>query len=54
MTTITSEEYKKRLQNEMIKLGATDQELKLITNTIVKNAINRNREPKDVAWALVQ
>lgn len=54
MNILTFEEYKKKLQDEMVKLGATDQELKLITDIIVKNAINKNRKPKDVAWALVQ
>lgn len=54
MDTDIFKEYKKRLQDEMIKLGATDQELKIITDTIVKNAINKDRKPEDVAWALVQ
>lgn len=46
--------YRKALQNEMIKLGANEQELNLIKDATIRNALKKNRKPEDVAWALLQ
>jgi len=61
MTIITNEEtslkidsYCKALQNEMIKLGAEEKDFDLIKDATIRNALRRNRKPKDVAWALLQ
>ncbi len=57
LTKSTSPEidsYREALQNEMIKLGANEQEIKLIKDATIRNALKRNRKPEDVAWALLQ
>lgn len=46
--------YREALQNEMIKLGATEQEFNLIKDATIRNALKRNRKPENVAWALLQ
>lgn len=46
--------YRKALQNELIKLGASEQEINLIKDATIRNAIRRKRKPEDVAWALMQ
>ncbi len=46
--------YKELLLEELIKLGATKNELALISNAIIQNAILNHRNPEDVAWAILQ
>lgn len=46
--------YRKAVQNEMIKLGANEQDFNLIKDATIRNALRRNRNPEDVAWALLQ
>lgn len=46
--------YRSTLQNEMKSLGANEQQLTLIKDATIKNALKRNRKPEDVAWALLQ
>ena len=46
--------YRLAIQEAMIKLGADEQELNLIKDATIRNAIKRNRKPEDVAWALLQ
>lgn len=46
--------YRKALQEEMIKLGGSEQDFKLIKDITIKNALKRKRKPGDVAWALLQ
>lgn len=48
------DDYRHLLQQEMIKLGASEQELELIKDATIRNAIKRNRKPEDVAWAILQ
>lgn len=38
----------------MIKLGAKENEINLISDALIQNAINNNRNAKDVAWAILQ
>lgn len=63
MTIITNEQkiedytindYRDLLQQEMLRLGADEHEIKLIKDATIRNAIRRNRKPEDVAWALLQ
>lgn len=63
MTIITNEpkiedytinDYRDLLQQEMLRLGADEHEIKLIKDATIRNAIRRNRKPEDVAWALLQ
>lgn len=47
-------DYRHLLQEEMIRLGANEEDLKLIKDATIRNAIKRNRKPEDVAWAILQ
>lgn len=51
---ISAGEYRHLLQQEMIKLGATERELNLIKDATIRNALKKNRNPEDVAWAILQ
>ena len=46
--------YRKLVVREMKKMGATEQELLLLHDITVANSIMNKREPRDVAWALLQ
>ena len=46
--------YRERLINEMKAMGASDQELLMIHDATIKNSIINKREPRDVAWAILQ
>lgn len=46
--------YRRRLVEEMNKMGATEQELNLVRTETIENSIRRNIEPEDVAWAILQ
>lgn len=46
--------YRKALQNELIRLGASERDFKLIKDATIRNALKKNRKPEDVAWALLQ
>ena len=46
--------YKNLLILEMKNLGANESDLLLITDIIVENALENDRDPKDVAWAILQ
>lgn len=52
--TMTTNEYRDLLIYEMTRMGATEQELQLIKECTIINAINRGRKPEDVAWAILQ
>ncbi len=54
ITTIQVNNYRSLLIEEMFKLGASEQEIHMIKDATIRNAIRRNREPEDVAWALLQ
>lgn len=47
-------DYRSKLIEEMIKLGATENDIDLISDTLIRNSIQNNRTPKDVAWAILQ
>lgn len=47
-------EYRKSLMTEMERMGATQQEISLIKDATIINAIQRKRNPEDVAWAILQ
>lgn len=46
--------YRKELIEEMIRLGATDNELDLVCDNTVINSIMNKRKVEDVAWAILQ
>ncbi len=46
--------YRSLLVNEMLKLGASEDELLLIKDATIRNAIRKERKPEDVAWAILQ
>lgn len=52
--TMTIDEYRSVLNDEMLKMGATKQDLLLIKDATIRNAIKRKRKPEDVAWAILQ
>lgn len=54
MNSENLEQYRSQLILEMKKLGATKNEIELISDTLILNAINNNRKPEDVAWAVLQ
>ena len=54
ITSLQIEEYRKLLAAEMLKLGASENEMKLICTQIIINSIRNNRKPEDVAWAILQ
>lgn len=47
-------EYRHLIIEEMIKMGATNQEISLLQTATIINSIRNNRKPEDVAWALLQ
>lgn len=46
--------YKEKVLDEMIKQGATENELQQIKESSIINGIKNNRKPEDVAWAILQ
>lgn len=46
--------YREQVICEMKKMGATEQEFSLLRDTTIKNSIINKREPRDVAWAILQ
>ena len=46
--------YRERLINEMKAMGASEQELLMVHDATIKNSIINKREPRDVAWAILQ
>lgn len=47
------EKYKKALKEEMKKLGAEEYEIGLIRDAVIRNAMQRNRNPAEVAKAIL-
>lgn len=47
-------EYRKSLLAELKKMGADENDINLVSDTIIINAINKNRKAEDVAWAILQ
>ena len=46
--------YRDQVETEMEKLGATEQEFALLHDATIRNAIRKNRSPKDVAEAILE
>lgn len=46
--------YRHALIFELEKQGACESDIGLISDTIIVNSINAGREPKAVAWAILQ
>ncbi len=47
-------EYRELLVIEMIKMGADEREINLISIQLIINSLINNRNPEDVAWAILQ
>lgn len=47
-------EYKEKVLQECKNLGATEKELLPITDEVIETGMLNGREPKDLAWALLQ
>lgn len=47
-------DYKKKLKIELINQGAKKSDFSLIKEETIINSLKQNRDPKDVAWALIQ
>lgn len=46
--------YRIALVSEMKKQGASESDIGLVSDTIIINSINAGRNPKAVAWAILQ
>lgn len=46
--------YRDQVESEMEKQGATEQELDLLHDATIRNAIRRNRCPRDVAEVILE
>ena len=46
--------FREKVEKIMRNDGADDNEIALVSDTSIINAINRNRTPEDVAWAFLQ
>lgn len=46
--------YRIALVSEMKKQGANESDIGLVSDTIIINSINAGRNPKAVAWAILQ
>lgn len=46
--------YRALVVHEMKKMGATNQEVSLLCQETILNSLQRNRNPEDVAWAILQ
>lgn len=46
--------FRVEVEKEMLKMGATSEELKLLHDEAIQNTIIRNGKPEDLAWALLQ
>lgn len=48
------EDFRQQVKSVMLDMGARKEELNLITDSIIRNAIRNHRDPEDVAWAILQ
>lgn len=54
ISSVQIDAYREQVVIEMKKMGATEQELSLLHDITIKNSIINKREPRDVAWAILQ
>lgn len=48
------ERYRDMLISELEKQGASESDLKLVSEEMIINAINNNRKVDDISWAILQ
>lgn len=50
------QQYRELVVEEMLKMGAKEEDIKLLQDAdgIINNSVALQREPKDVAWAIMQ
>lgn len=46
--------YKLEVVAEMKKIGANKEEISLLKDETIMNAIKNKRNPSDIAWAIIQ
>lgn len=51
---MSKQEYFMLLKEEIIKQGGSLTDLLFITDEMIENAMKNEREPKDLAWAVLQ
>lgn len=54
VSSMQIDDYRARVVCEMKKMGATEQEFSLLHDITIRNSIINQREPRDVAWAILQ
>lgn len=54
MIEISKYDYFMELKEEVLKQGGAITDLIFISDEMIENAIKNGREPKDLAWALLQ
>lgn len=54
ITAVQIDTYREMLISEMKKMGASENELSLVHDATITNSIINKREPRDVAWAILQ
>ena len=47
-------DYYDSLVEQLRKQGATEEDINLISDEMIENAIKNNRKPEDLAWAILQ
>ena len=55
--SITADEisrFRAKTVDEMMAMGASEQELALLQDAAIRNSIRKNATPKDLAWAMLQ
>lgn len=46
--------YRNKVLSQMKLMGASKNEMALVQDAAIRNAIRNNRKPEDVAWAILQ
>ena len=54
LENVNLKRYRRKIEKEMKKMGASELEIKLLKDETVCNNYKRKRDPKDVAWAILQ
>ena len=54
MVKISKYDYFMELKEEILKQGGAITDLLFVSDEMIENAIKNNREPNDLAWAILQ
>lgn len=50
----TLRKFRKKVINEMKRMGAADEHIALLKDNVIRFAIINGRSPEDLAWAILQ